>query len=176
MDDKLHTFFAENSFDIQEPHTGHKTRFLRKLEHPKKEKYFSWKWMSIAASVVLLIGFYLGSSHQKNQYDLADVSPKMAEAQSFFISTINRELKEIEKYRNVETESVIEDSLDEIEELEDNYKNFKQELKVNGNERHAIQAMITNYQQRLEVLERLLIQLELLKNPKKLNTQNDEII
>ncbi|TYP98779.1 hypothetical protein C7447_10294 [Tenacibaculum adriaticum] len=176
MDDKLHTFFAESSFDTLEPHSGHEARFLRKLEHPKKGKNLSWKWMSIAASVVLFIGFYLGSSHQKYQYDLASVSPKMAEAQSFFVSTINQELKEIEKYRNLETESIIEDSLNEIEELEDNYKNLRQELKANGNERHAIQGMITNYQQRLEVLEKLLIQLELLNNPERLNIQNDEII
>ncbi|WP_425658986.1 hypothetical protein [Tenacibaculum ascidiaceicola] len=176
MEDKLHQFFKENDFDVFEPHQGHLNRFQRKLETPKRSKKPSYFWMSIAASVVLVLGFYLGSYQQKNTYDLADISPKMAEAQNFFVTTINQELKEVEQYRNLETETVIEDSLNEIEELEDQYKTLVKELSKRENKHQIIREMIQNYQQRLYVLEKLLLRLELQQNPAKIEILEDEII
>ena len=176
MEDKLHQFFKENDFDVFEPHQGHLNRFQRKLESPKRAKKPSYFWMSIAASVVLVLGFYLGSYQQKNTYDLADISPKMAEAQNFFVTTINQELKEVEQYRSLETEMVIEDSLNEIEELEDQYKTLVKELSKKENKHQIIREMIQNYQQRLDVLEKLLLRLELQQNPAKLEILEDEII
>ncbi len=177
MEDKLKEYLSENNLNIFEPHSGHEDRFLRKLERETvQKKHFSWKWLPVAASILLVLGFYLGSNHQKNQYDMTDISPKMAETQHFFISTINQELKEIEQYRNINTEHIIEDALDQIEELEDKYNNFKKDLKHIGNEHEVIQGMIANYQQRLKVLEHLLFQLELLKKPTKYNNEFDEVI
>ncbi|WP_394421321.1 hypothetical protein [Tenacibaculum mesophilum] len=176
MEDKLHQFFKENDFDVFEPHQGHLNRFQRKLKSPKQAKRASYFWMSIAASIVLILGFYLGSYQQKNTYDLADISPKMAEAQNFFVTTINQELKEVEQYRNLETEMVIEDSLNEIEELEDQYKTLVKELSKRENKHQIIREMIQNYQQRLDVLEKLLLRLELQQNPAKLEILEDEII
>ena len=174
MEDKLHQFFSENDFDIHEPHSGHLDRFEKKLNFPtKQKKNIPWKWMSVAASVVLIFGFWLGSNHQKTQLDLADLSPKMEETQNYFVSTINQELKELEKNRTLNTEGVIEEALDELEELEDQYKNFVKELNTNGNQKKIIYAMIANYQQRLEILENVLKQIEQIKNPT--NNLNDEI-
>ncbi|WGH76375.1 hypothetical protein P8625_04235 [Tenacibaculum tangerinum] len=177
MEDKLHQFFKENDFDVFEPNQGHLNRFQRKLENPKQPKKPSYFWMSIAASIVLILGFYLGSYQQKNTYyDLADVSPKMAEAQNFFVTTINQELKEVEQYRNIDTEIIIEDSLNEIEELEDQYKTLTKELIKRENRYQIIREMIQNYQQRLTILEKLLLRLELQQNPAKLELLEDEII
>ena len=175
MEDKLHQFFSENDFDIQEPHSGHIDRFEKKLNFPtKQKKNIPWKWMSVAASVVLIFGFWLGSSHQKSQLDLADISPKMQETQNYFVSTINQELKELEKNRTLNTEGVIEEALDELEELEDQYKTFITELNSSGNQTKIIYAMIANYQQRLEILENVLKQIERIKNPIN-NNLKDEI-
>ena len=171
MEDKLNHFFSENDFDDQEPHSGHLERFERKLNIPTKERKTSWKWLSVAASVVLVLGFWLGSNHQKQQFDLADVSPKMEEVQTYFVSTINQELKTLEKNRNLETETIIEEALEELEELEDNYKNFVKELNNDGNSRKIINAMIRNYQQRLDILENVLQQIEDIKNPNKLDDE-----
>ena len=172
MEDKLHQFFSENEFDIQEPHSGHLERFERKLNQPKKINRTSWKWLSVAASVILLLGFWMGSNHQKSQLDLADISPKMEEVQTYFVSTINQELKTLEKNRNLDTETIIENALEELEELEDEYKSFVKELTVNGQQRKIISAMIKNYQQRLDILENTLKQIEQIKNP---NTLKNEI-
>ena len=172
MEDKLHNFFSENDFDFQEPHSGHLERFERKLNQPKKINKTSWKWLSVAASVVLVIGFWLGSSHQKQQMELADVSPKMEEVENYFVSTIYNELKTIESNRSLETETIIEQALDQLEELEEAYNKFLTELNVEGNQRKVINSMIKNYQQRLQILENVLKQIEQIKNP---NLINDEI-
>ena len=171
MEDKLHQFFSENEFDFQEPHSGHLERFERKLNQPKKVNKTSWKWLSVAASVVLIFGFWLGSNHQKKQIELADISPKMEEVQTYFVSTINQELKTLEKNRSLDTETIIENALDQLEELEDEYKYFVKELTKNGKQRKIINMMIKNYQQRLDILENTLKQIEQIKNPNLLNNE-----
>jgi uncharacterized protein (DUF3084 family) len=171
MEDKLNKFFSENEFDFQEPHSGHLERFERKLNTPKKINKTSWKWLSAAASVVLIFGFWLGSNHQKKQIELADISPKMEEVQTYFVSTINQELKTLEKNRNLDTESIIENALEELEELEDVYTTFVKELTKNGQQRKIINAMIRNYQQRLDILENTLKQIEQVKNPNIINNE-----
>jgi hypothetical protein len=172
MEDKLHDFFSENNFDFHEPNSAHIERFERKLNKTEKKSASSWKWLSVAASVVLVLGFWLGSSHQKQQLELADISPKMKEVQNYFLSTIHQELKTVEKNRSLETETIIEEALDQLEELEDNYKLFINELNSEGNARKIINSMIRNYQQRLEILENVLQQIDQIKNP---NTLKNEI-
>ena len=171
MEDKLNTFFSENDFDFQEPHSGHLERFERKLNRSKKNTKTSWKWLSVAASIILIIGFWLGNNHQKRMLDLADVSPKMEEVQNYFVNTIQKELRTLEKNRNLDTETIIEEALDELEDLEDNYKLFVLELNTNSNKTKIINAMIKNYQQRLQTLERVLQQIEQIKNPNLLNNE-----
>ncbi|MFK8060873.1 MAG: hypothetical protein AB8B78_12375 [Polaribacter sp.] len=165
MEDKLHNFFSENNFDLQEPNSGHLERFERKLNQPKKNNITSWKWLSVAASIVLVLGFWLGSSHQKRQLELADISPKMEEVQNYFVSTIHQELKNLEKNRNLETETIIENALDQLEDLEEEYSIFVKELTKNGKQRSIINAMIKNYQQRIDILENTLKQIDQIKNP-----------
>lgn len=173
MEDKLHNFFSENEFDFHEPHSGHAQRFEKRLQGVKPQRRFSWKWMSVAASIILALGFFIGQSSVKNEAPtLSSVSPKMQEVETYFVNTINVEIQELEKNRNLETEKVIEKALDQLEELEDDYKLFIQELNDNGEQQKIISQMIENYRKRLEVLENTLIQIELIKNQK---TLEDEI-
>ncbi|CAL2086124.1 hypothetical protein [Tenacibaculum sp. 190524A05c] len=176
MEDKLKEFLSNNDLDIFEPHSGHEDRFLRKLEKPQS-KGVSFKWLSVAASVVLLIGFYFGTMYQpKQEINFSDIAPEMGETQMFFVNAINHELREIEKYRNLDTESIIEEALDDIEELEEHYKNYVKDLEFKGNEEQIIQAMVTNYQQRLKILQSLQTLLERLKNPSNQNIEFNETI
>lgn len=173
MEDKLHNFFSNNEFDFQEPHSGHMQRFEKRLQG-KSHKKTSWKWMSVAASIILLLGFGLGSTLNNSEAKtLSSVSAKMQEVETFYVNTITTELKEVEKYRSLETEKIIEHSLDRLEELEDNYNAFIQELNNNGNQVKIISQMINNYQKRLEILQSTIDQIEQIKNPKILD---DEII
>jgi hypothetical protein len=172
MEDKLDTFFKDNNFDVDVPRFGHLDRFEKRLNPQKKKKSFSYKWMSIAASIILVLGFWLGANFKDNTLFLADVSPELQEAETFFVSTIQQELKEIEKFRNPTTERVIEDALNQLERLEEKYKDLVKSLNKNFNDRRVVYAMISNYQSRIEILQDVLIQIDELKN---LKANNDEI-
>lgn len=173
MEDQLETFFSKTDFDTNEPRFGHLERFEQRLNFPKKGKANFYKWVPIAASILLFLGFWLGSNQSSQTILLADVSPKMEQAESFFVSTILQETKEIEKYRNPKTERVIEDALSQLENLEDQYKELVKELNKSNKDRRVIYAMITNYQNRIEILQDVLKQVENI-NKIKVN-QNDEI-
>ena len=171
MEDKLHNYFSENDFDFQEPHSGHLERFERKLNNDKQKQKHSWKWLSVAASIVLVLGFWLGSNHQKSQLHLADISPKMEEVENYFVTAINQELKTVEKNRSLNTETIIEQALNRLEDLEEDYNYFLAELNTNGNQTRLISAMIKNYQKRLEILQNVLDQIQQIKNPQILNDE-----
>jgi len=165
MEDKFNDFFSDTDFDFQEPHSGHENRFERKLNQPKKTTNISWKWLSVAASVFLVIGFWLGNTNQKKQLELANTTPKIEKVQDFFVSTINQKLKKVEGNRSLDTEMIIEHALNELEDLEESYIVSLTELNVEVKQSKTLLIMIKNYQQRLLILENLLNQIEQIKNP-----------
>lgn len=171
MEDKLHYFFSENDFDVQEPHSGHLDRFEKRLQGAKPQRKVSWKWMSVAASILLLVGFGLGNYTGQQESNLSSVSPKMAEVETYFISTLQVELTEIEKSRSLDTEKIIEHALEKIEDLEDAYQGFVKEFEDGGDQKRIINAMINNYQQRLDILKSLSNQIEQLKQQKNLEDE-----
>jgi hypothetical protein len=172
MEDKLHDFFSENDFDFHEPHSGHMQRFERRLQGTQQKQRLPWKWMSIAASIILALGIFIGQSGKEEAPTLSDVSSKMAEVENYFVNTINFEVREIEKSRSLDTEEVIEQALEKIEKLEDDYKTFIEELSNNGKQERIIHRMIENYQKRLEILQNTLIQIELIKNQKTFDNED----
>lgn len=177
MDDKLNDFFLNNDLDLHEPHSGHFDRFQRKLEQRPESSKLSWSWLSIAASVILIIGFYLGSlGNRELPNSLATIAPNMAETETFFVSTIRHELKEIEKHRSLDTETLIENALDKLEDLEDEFNRFTKEFAKHENKRFVVQNLINNYQRRLLILENLLAQLEELELPNNAKITAYEII
>ena len=174
MKDQMNTFFENTDFDTDIPRFGHLDRFENRLNpSSKKKKTISYKWMGVAASIILMIGFTLGMNQSNETILLADVSPKMQEAETFFVNTISQEIKEIEKFRNPTTEKVIEDALHQLKGLEDNYKDLVVELNKSDNDRRVVYAMISNYQDRIEILQNVLKLINQINNPKE--NQDEEI-
>lgn len=175
MKDNLDNIFKEleNQFDIEEPNIGHFNRFEAKLNQsiaPKKRfKLFSY--VAIAASIALLIGVWLGTSFSDNGMELASISSEMEETQSYFVTTIQKELETIEKERNGDTEQLINDALTQLNKLEEEYRTLTLDLKESTEDKRIIYAMIWNFQQRIEILQSLLIQIE---DIKQIKTQNNE--
>ncbi len=173
MEDKLDTYFKNTDFDVDVPRFGHLDRFEKRLNPQKKQRSFSYKWMSVAASVILVLGFWLGANVTDKTLVLADVSPEMQETETFFVSTIKQELITVEKNRNPSTERVIEDALNQLEKLEDKYQDLVKALNKSNSDRRVVYAMISNYQSRIEILQDVLKQIDQINNIKVNN--NDEI-
>jgi len=161
----------EGQFDTEEPTIGHFDRFEKRLVtkryEPKIIKWnpATWRWSAVAASVLLFIGFWFGSaSANPVGMELAEISPEMEETQSFFMASIQKEVEKINLQRNDRNAKVIDDSFIQLKKLEQNYAELTIALEDTSEDQRIIYAMIHNFQQRIEVLENLLEQLEEIKN------------
>jgi hypothetical protein len=175
MQDNLEKIFKEfeNQFDVEEPNVGHFKRFEEKLNKGTKPNilFKLWPLIAFAASIILIFGIWVGASFSKSGMELASISSEMGETQNFFVTTIEKELATIEKERSPVTEQLISDGLQQINKLEKEYQALTLELKESTEDKRIIYAMISNFQQRIEVLQNLLIQIE---DVKQLKTQNNE--
>jgi hypothetical protein len=166
MKNNMEDFFKENreKFDFSEPKIGHFERFQAKLEGkgPKKKerKGPSWYMLAVAASLLLFFGYWMGNSNVPKGIELADVSPKMEETQNFYVSTIQNEITEIKSKRTTSNQKIIDDAFKQLEILEADYRKLTFELKESNADKRVIYAMITNFQNRLFVLQNLMEQLE----------------
>ena len=167
----------ENKFDIDMPNTGHQNRFLEKLNQqhtiadisPQKTSY--WKpFMAVAASLVLCFSIFTFMQQQEPEIkDLASVSPELSRTQDFFTLAIQNELATLEAERSPETEELVNDALKQLQVLETNYEKLKKDLTESGDDKRVVYAMISNFQNRIEVLEHVLKNIEEVKQFK-----NDE--
>jgi hypothetical protein len=176
--DYIHNLFKslEGTFDVQETPVGHQKRFLEKLdahEQPTKAKNW-WKPLSIAASILVIIGigFSILSTPAIEAAELASVSPEMEQTQTFFTTTINKELQTLKNFDAPETKALVDDALKQMEVLEIQYEKLKIDLVESGNDKRVIYAMIANFQSRIELLEQVITTIEEVKN---LNNTKNEI-
>ncbi len=170
MKDNFENIFKEkrSEFDFVEPNIGHFERFEARLKETNKQepKRRNWRWLSIAASVVLILGVWLGNARSHKGLELADVSPKMEETQDFFTATIKQEIKSINKIKSPENEKIIDDAFEQMKKLEENYKKLTIELKESNEDKRVIYAMISNFQKRIEILQNLMQQIDEIENSK----------
>ncbi len=170
MKDNLENRFKEltDQFDIAEPTIGHFDRFESRLRKKEEKSTITWnpntwKWLSVAASILLLVGFWFGSYSATSGMELAEISPEMEETQSFFMASIQKEVEKINVQRDETNAEIIDDAFAQLKVLETKYQELTIELEDTSEDKRIIYAMIANFQQRIEVLGHLLEQLEEIK-------------
>ncbi|WP_298902757.1 hypothetical protein [uncultured Psychroserpens sp.] len=181
--DTINSLFEtlEDSFDVEQPNTGHEIRFLGKLKQlnnpvaisePKKTTSYWKPLLAVAASILICFSIFTVMQQQDSELmDLASVSPELSQTQSFFTSAIEQELTLLEAERTPETEQMIYTAMREINTLEEEYESLKIDLTESGNDQRVIYAMISNFQNRINVLETVLEHIEEVKKFK--NNQNE---
>jgi hypothetical protein len=165
----------KNDFDIEAPSIGHKARFLDKLNNEKNKSTKTitlmssiWKpILGIAASLILIITISIGFNQQEAVTDLSSISPKMAQTQDFFTESISEELKKLEAQSAPETKVLIQDALKQIKILEKDYESLKFDLKNSGEDNRVIYAMISNFQNRIDILRNAMEQINLMNQLKQ---------
>lgn len=180
--DDLNIIFntLKEDFDFETPNVGHETRFLGKLQNQKTNAFnkkplrsLIWKpLLAIAASILLLVSVFTITQQNNTINDLASVSPKMEETQNFFTTAIANELNVINNRRTPQTEKLINDALQQLNTLEKKYEILKIDLTESGNDKRVIFAMISNFQNRIDVLQRTINQIEQLKQDNNENATN----
>lgn len=167
----------ESKFDIEEPTIGHFNRFQNKLEsnNSSKKKTSFYKYIAIAASLLLLFTIGFSNIQASNGTELADISPKMEETQDYFTSVIHQELEKIELLKNTHNKKIIEDAFTQLQLLENDYNKQTLELQDNNDNKKIIFAMINNFQQRITVLQNLLSNLHDFEQLKNTNNEINNI-
>lgn len=180
--EKIDRLIEDLDFDIAEPASGHKERFLKKLEKAGAQKSSRRQpkirslWgpvIGIAASIAVALMLFGNSFIMApgSKGELASVSPEMKETQDFYSLVIERELNAIEEEKTPENEAIINDALKQMEKLENEYSLLRKDLLNSGSDKRVIYAMINNFQQRIDLLNDVLTQIE---NIKSLKSQSHE--
>lgn len=125
----------------------------------------------VAAVVVVALGlFFIMNEHQvanemadqpidematdRNGYSLSDISPELAEVEGYYVTRVNQKM---ERLGTLEIEPEL---LEELELLDLEFNQLKEEMGGSVNNEQIIAAMIDNYRLKLEILEALLLEFD----------------
>ncbi|GMN08501.1 hypothetical protein MTsPCn5_38910 [Croceitalea sp. MTPC5] len=167
---------------------GHEDRFLARLqdELPLDKKSNPWHWLSLAASVLVLLGvgayFFLNDEEKSNTpikttevasqnkekdvkgISLGDLSPELQKVENYYVANINLALSNLEI--SAENKELVDGFLERLKELDEEYKNLNIELNELGPNDQTIEASIRNLQLRLQLMQKLKSKLDQLKSSK----------
>ena len=160
----------ENQWDIQELPNQHQERFLTRQKSRDQIKSKRYQ-MSIAAAILLLVGWFFLLNKNKPTNDFKLASAETQRTDSVFNAMVQNELLQIKEKKSPLNEKIVNDALKQMQQMDADYEKIKRELAENGENKQIIYAMIHNFKTRIEFLEKVLKQLE---NTEKLNTTNHE--
>lgn len=180
-----------------EPRSGHRDRFLKKLEektsvegHPTSKSRI---WLRIAAAIVVVLISatviqLMMSDGNEGIEETASVNPEeeestafesddrlpLEEATYYYKRSLDQQFASIEQfYADEDSKELIDHTKQMISELEKEYQKLEIELQKTGDERIVV-AMISNYQSRIGLLEELIIKLKYIKQIKEGNHENNQ--
>lgn len=103
---------------------------------------------------------------QEKQFQLSDVSPQFKKIENYYLGSLNVELAKLDV--NKENKALIDAFMEQLSELDKEYKRLNSEFDKGGANEQTVEAMIANLQLRLELL------FKLKKKLKEINqTKND---
>lgn len=178
-DDNISKLFErlEGTFDIETPDANHENRFLMKLKQQALANETSeedtrkpvilftwWKPMAAACVILLSLGIFIGSNFQfGTETQEVTFSPEVENSQLYFASLIEEELEKVKAAENEDTKEIVQDALLQIERLENDYNDLKNQLIEHGDDKRILYAMVANFQLRIDLLQNVLAQIEEIK-------------
>lgn len=168
----------ENNFDTENPSNGHEARFLEKLNQSNgvvqlsKKKTTWWKPLSIAASIIVVcvLALTLNNNQTSLKEQVVEISPEVSDTEFYFASLIEEQVQELRTLKTLQNEQLVDDTLKQLKRLEIDYNNLEQELVDGGDSKLILNAMINNFQTRIDLLKEVLTTIESIKN---LNYQDE---
>ncbi|MEM7162364.1 MAG: hypothetical protein AAF487_07960 [Bacteroidota bacterium] len=168
-------FRKEQELQETAPHSGHRDRFLKKLEgsdaEPKtsRSKYFTW---AIAASIAALFALFMVFNSTDGKDELIEVnslntSPKLELAaqsdhlEAIYAAHVSPQILKIKRHL-----PELETQIRLLEILESEYAKLKELHLSSGGNSLVTQEMIRNHELRLSLMEQVLKHIELDKNEK----------
>ncbi|MBT8263923.1 MAG: hypothetical protein HKN52_04145 [Eudoraea sp.] len=181
-EEKLEDIFKNigGDVDFHEPKEGHRERFLEKLNAASEQKIVGkrptswWKPLSIAASIAVLIGLFVGNTFNTASIDqqISKISPEVSNTEFYFANLIEQQVVLLETESSPETQNIIDDTLVQLSKLEMDYQKLQQDLINGGNSKFILSAMIQNFQTRIDLLKEVQNQIKTIKNFKTQSNEN----
>lgn len=170
----LEEFVRKNrdEFDDREPSEGHLERFSFKLAtrlHSGRNKKSILPYILKAAVITLLVTLsslwtfdHVIRPNLKKTMTLSDVSSEYREVETYYVSQVNMIENDIMAIDldNPEQKQIM---MQELAGMDSTYAELQKELKANPDDKRIIDAMITHYQTKIEVLNYILNQLREIK-------------
>ena len=150
---------------------GHEARFLEKLDEalPQKKKSSHFRFLNIAASVIVLLGLSYGAFQFFNEPPLpddndklvntekiktmGDISPDLKKVEDFYLASINLELSKVNL--TPDNKDLVDGYIERLKELNAEYDNLTVELNENGPNEETLDALISNLKFRLHLVMQL---------------------
>ena len=172
--DKFKDFIQENKdqFDLAEP-SEMSWKMIEQKVYKDKPLLRSSILLRVAASLFLILGAaWMGMqilTMSENKVAVEEVKEEMEEKSSLAFSGMSDELVEVEQYYVSEVQlkeqelsdfKIDDDLLEEIEVLKLEFDQLKDEMKNSADPMQVVEALINNYQLRLEILQNILDQMK----------------
>lgn len=160
--------------DTQSARAGHEDRFLEKLNRQKgvtvlnKPKKTWWRGLSIAAMFLLTFNLVWQYAKTENSINhrIIEVAPEFAQTNLHFASLIETQVNQLTVKKNNNTKKLVEDALTQLKDLEKDFRTLELKLLNGDNSPLIINAMIQNYQTRLDLLKEVLSHIEMINQIK----------
>ena len=166
MGDQFEKFIMDNrdAFDDATPSEKVWNRIDQKLS--KKQVIWPAIW-KVAAVLFMVSTIYLMIDRNINQNEGPVLSEEFTQAEDYYVKLISQKRQAITEQLTPEQH---EQFLVEIDQLDSMYVELKKTYQTNASNDRVMDAMISNLQLRLDILNR---QLDILQNIKNQNNEND---
>ena len=136
------------------------SRIDKDLDKTKRLSVMKVIWR-VAAVLVVGIGItWLASLYTSDPYSnglsLGDLSPELAETEFFYLQQVAEKLQLI----NASSQGMDPEIMNDLAVLDSAYQQLRMDLKDNIDNEEVVNAMITNYRIRLQILEQILIEIQ----------------
>jgi hypothetical protein len=172
MNDKFETFVKETSENCNETFREKEIAWKgieQKLHRNKTRKLYIR--ISAAATILILMAtgaIFFNSNMQAKLVSghYTEISTELSEMEFYFTGLVEQQQQQIFRAGPYNKE-FFKPFFDEINQLDEQYETYRNELKKFGCQEELIRAMIENQQQKLEILNRLLSEIIKIKNYEK---------
>lgn len=186
--DKLEKFVIDHraDFDDLEPNPA-----LWEKINPQQPRVVHINWKRVltqaAAVVVIFVASYYFHDFMQNRNHASNMATnetateghkqmrELMEAEVYYTSMIDSKKEEI--FTLAASQPLLRDEInDELMELDEDFRNLKEDLNDNADNEEVIAAMIQNYRLKLRILEETLEQLQESKNEKSTKNENTKVL
>lgn len=158
--DKLEKFIIErrDAFDDKEPPRMAWQKIQKELRKDNKtpRRISLWNLTKIAAAVVFILGFGIVIGRQSSvSSEVATVEenfPEFLEAKTYYETEVDEKLAQLASYNH---DASLEEDMSQLDTFMEELRTALEEA-PKGSEERIINAMITNYQTKLDIMERVL--------------------